>query len=333
MKTRFLSLLAFAGAFVLACGPAPVRASDSYSTVTPAKPGTPPLVLTVNAPPLPTTKPFASSSMAENFASRVFNVFKHHGYVGTINYVDTGGARAGGPTLAIEIIRWEPGHVDGMVECKFRATLVSGGQTLDLGMFDNSDFLRNPGTDQEGRNDASAIPLRELAARLAQTGLVPGFSGEQGTDPAPAAGGSAATPAERPKLAIVVVETLQDQRGAITAFDRLDLAFQHVARERKWPVTIAAERFAANTPEHETELRIFNQPLHRDIPGELTFRGWMVLTVKGEKHDFGIISYRYNPRPFEDPEVILEHIYRGVAKTVAEKIEPLLFPPPAGPRT
>ena len=57
MKTRFLSLLAFTGAIALVLGSAPVRGSDSYSTIKPAKPGTPPLVLTVNAPPLPTTKP------------------------------------------------------------------------------------------------------------------------------------------------------------------------------------------------------------------------------------------------------------------------------------
>src|SRR3990170_1159406 len=66
----------------------------------------------------------------------------------------------------------------------------------------------------------------------------------------------------RRELAIVVVETLQGRTGgAITDFDRLDMAFQDVAKQRKWPVTLKAERFAANLPDHETELRIFTQPV------------------------------------------------------------------------
>jgi len=137
----------------------------------------------------------------------------------------------------------------------------------------------------------------------------------------------AAPPADpRPKLAIVVVEILQQQHGAFTDFDRLDLAFQQVARERHWPVVIAAERFAANTAEHETELRIFNRPLREEARNDLTFRGWMTLTVQGVKHDLGIVTYVSYPRPGQSTDEVLERVFLGAANAAADRIEPLLFP-------
>jgi hypothetical protein len=140
----------------------------------------------------------------------------------------------------------------------------------------------------------------------------------------------AAKPADdRPKLVIVVVDNIQRHESAITAFDYLDLGFQHVAAQRKWPVAIVAERFAANTPDHETVLQIFNQPLRQETPGELTFRGWMTLTVKGVEHDFGIVTFRYYPRFGEPADDIMEKMYRGAANAAADKIEPILFPKPA----
>lgn len=135
------------------------------------------------------------------------------------------------------------------------------------------------------------------------------------------------------ELAIVVVESLQRNRGAITDFDRMDLAFREVAKKRKWPVKIVAERFAANTESHETELRIFNQSIRDDTPGERVFRAWMTLTDHGVKHDFGIVTYRYYIRPMEDNEQRLEKIFRGAANAAADKIEPILFGQPASPKT
>jgi hypothetical protein len=144
---------------------------------------------------------------------------------------------------------------------------------------------------------------------------------------------STGTPQPQRELAIVVVDAVQQQRGAITDFDRIEMAFQHVAKQRKWPVKIAAERFAANTPAHETELRIFNQPLQEDTPGDLTFRGWMTLTVNGTKHDFGMITFRYYRRAGEPTEDVLEKVFRGAANVAATKIEPILFPAADGPKS
>ncbi len=137
----------------------------------------------------------------------------------------------------------------------------------------------------------------------------------------------------RTALAIVVVENLRGQYGAFTDFDRLDLAFQEIARERKWPVAIAAERFAANTVAHDPELRIFHQPLREETLNDLTFRGWMTLTVQGVKHDLGIISYSYYRRSGEFNDDALEKVFRGVARAAADKIEPILFPKPGVPNT
>ena len=136
-------------------------------------------------------------------------------------------------------------------------------------------------------------------------------------------------PDKKPALPLVVVDSLQNHRGAVDDFDRLDLAFQYVAEHRKWPVTIAAERFAAGTPDYPTEVRVFNQPVRREFIGELVFRGWVTLTVQGKKYDLGILSFRYNMRPGENMDDVLEKTFRGAAETIADKIEPMLFPKPA----
>lgn len=131
---------------------------------------------------------------------------------------------------------------------------------------------------------------------------------------------------DRPPLAIVVVENLTHSGGAISEYDRLDMAFIKLSKERKWPVAPETERFAANTPDYETELRIFIQPLREETPGELVFRGWVTLKVQGKEHDFGIVKFSYRPRLGEWPERTLESVYLGAAKAIANKVEPLLFP-------
>ena len=136
-------------------------------------------------------------------------------------------------------------------------------------------------------------------------------------------------PAGQRELAIVVVDTLQSNRGsAVTDFDRLDIAFHQLARQRKWPVPLKVERFAANTPAHETELRIVNRPVRRDTPDALTFRAWVTLTVAGAKHDFGIVTYEYSPRPGEPMDDTLDKLFLGAARAAAAKFEPILFPAP-----
>ena len=142
-----------------------------------------------------------------------------------------------------------------------------------------------------------------------------------------------APPQPTRELAIVVVDAVNKQQGAITDFDRIDMAFTRLAKERDWPVTIKAERFAANTPAHETELRIFNRPVRQETPGDLVFRGWVTLTVDGTKHDFGMIMYRYYLRAGEHMDDVLDKVFLGAAKVAADKIEPILFPSIAGKKS
>ncbi len=134
-------------------------------------------------------------------------------------------------------------------------------------------------------------------------------------------------PAEAQRvLTLVVVDALGGGHGAITAFDRLDLAFHEVAKQRKWPIKIEAERFAANTTEHDPEVRIFYKGIQDELPGELTLRAWVTLTAQNQKHDFGMIRYRYDIRPGELAEDRTERLFRGAVAMIADKLEPVLFP-------
>ena len=172
-------------------------------------------------------------------------------------------------------------------------------------------FLRNP-------TMKTHLSLASFGACLALL-LSPGVRAET----APAV---ASSPAPTRELAVVVVESLERPSGAIDDFVRIDMAFTELARQRKWPVKIKAERLAANLPKYETELRTFYQGVRSETPGELTFRAWVTLTSNDVKKDFGIVLYRYPRRIGEAHDVMLERIFRGAANAIADKIEPVLFP-------
>jgi hypothetical protein len=138
---------------------------------------------------------------------------------------------------------------------------------------------------------------------------------------------SAATTTVAPReLTIVVVESLVRGPGRITDYDRINSVFTQVFESRKWPVTIKVERFAANTPEHDIELRVFYSGIYEETPGDLTFHAWMTLYDRGIKRDFGVVRFRYYPRAMELREDALERSVRGAAEVAADKIEAALFP-------
>jgi hypothetical protein len=130
----------------------------------------------------------------------------------------------------------------------------------------------------------------------------------------------------------VVVESLARGPGRITDFDRIKTVFTDVFEHRKWPVRINVERFAANTSPSDIELQVFYQGIYKETPVDLTFHAWMTLYDHGVKHDFGVVRYRYNPRPLQDEEDVLEHAARGAAEIAASKIEAVLFPKAEGPK-
>jgi hypothetical protein len=139
-----------------------------------------------------------------------------------------------------------------------------------------------------------------------------------------------ATSAAPRELTVFVVESLVRGPGRITDFDRIKAIFTDVFGQRKWPVRINVERFAANSPAHDFELRVFFEGIYEETPGDLTFHAWMTLYDHGEKRDFGVVRFRYYPRPMQQEEDALERVVRGAAQIAADKIESALFPKPDG---
>lgn len=142
---------------------------------------------------------------------------------------------------------------------------------------------------------------------------------------------SAAASAPR-ELSIVVVESLSGGSSRFEMFDRIARVFTEVLEEQKWPVKVNVERFAANLPAHETELRIFFKSISEETSGDLTFRAWMTLEDHGTKRDFGIVLFRYYPRQGEPMEDRLDRSVRGAAVMAVAKIRPILFPKANSPK-
>jgi hypothetical protein len=137
----------------------------------------------------------------------------------------------------------------------------------------------------------------------------------------------AQVPAAAPSdLTVVVVESLDQRPGRVARFDRIAEVFGQVFARRKWPIHVHFERFAANTSDSETQLRIFYQGIYSETPGDLVFHAWMLLYVNGVKHDFGVVRYRYYPRPGQMVDINLDRIVEGAANEAAARIEPILFP-------
>ena len=131
----------------------------------------------------------------------------------------------------------------------------------------------------------------------------------------------------RRELTIVVVDELGGNKsGGYDTFNRVARVFTDVFEAKKWPLKINVERFGANAPKYDIELRLYVQSIRRDTPVDLVFRAWMTLDDHGKKRDFGVVRYRYSPRPTEEMSDQLDQVVRGAAVIAATKIEPVLFP-------
>jgi hypothetical protein len=132
--------------------------------------------------------------------------------------------------------------------------------------------------------------------------------------------------ATRRELTIVVVDALGGNARERDTYDRIARVFTDVFEAKKWPLKISVERFGANAPAHETELRIYVQGIRQETPVDLTFSAWITLTDHGTKTDFGVIRYRYDIRPMEQMDDRLDRVVRGAALMTVAKVEPILFP-------
>jgi hypothetical protein len=125
----------------------------------------------------------------------------------------------------------------------------------------------------------------------------------------------------KPKNAFVIAESLGGRTNAVDDYVRLEAALKKLANERKWPVEVVIERFAANVPDYENEVTIFTQPVRQEVPGEYVLRGWTTLVVAGKKFDFGILRGEYRPFPGEQIDQALEKLFREFALEVGDRIE------------
>lgn len=136
-----------------------------------------------------------------------------------------------------------------------------------------------------------------------------------------AAAAEPAAPTPKRELAVVVVDSLQREPQGFNAFERIAGHFGAVFEKRPWPVKVTFERFAANNRPHDLELEIFYKGVRQEFDQQV-FRAWVILTDRGVKHDFGIVAYRYSPRPAMPVEDMLEAVFRGAGEATASLIGP-----------
>ncbi len=126
-----------------------------------------------------------------------------------------------------------------------------------------------------------------------------------------------------------MIDNAPDRRNVSTEFDHIDQAFQYVAKQRKWPVAVTAERLTEKTQLHPLELRVFHHGLREEIGNEFIFRAHLTLVVGDVKQELGMVSYRYTARQWENNNAVYEKVFRGAALAAADRIEPVIFTRPA----
>lgn len=156
----------------------------------------------------------------------------------------------------------------------------------------------------------------------AAAALLCGWAGQ-----AAAADPAAATAAPPPReLVVVVSESPGNAPSSFGSYDRIARLFTEVFERRGWPAAVRVERFGAEKKSHPTELRVFFDAIREETFGDLTFRARMVLVDGGRETDFGVVRFRYFPRPWQHADDRLDNTVRGAAIVTAGRIEAALFP-------
>jgi hypothetical protein len=176
MIPRSRNLLATGLAATLAVTLPRSYAADRNQSAKPAKAELPQLQLTVHVPAH--WRPFLADDLADAFASRVADVFRRQGFTGEVEFVPAGEPDPGVPVLVLSLISWRISRTDN-AECTFSAAIQAGGSEESLGVFENTHLFWNSGVGHRGMaealGDAADGALRDLAAKLARSGSVPGF--------------------------------------------------------------------------------------------------------------------------------------------------------------
>lgn len=133
------------------------------------------------------------------------------------------------------------------------------------------------------------------------------------------------TPPPERTLAVVVVDSLHRGRSDQYHYELLSQEFENAFTAQHWPLTVTFERFAANTSDHPLELQIFYKGIYNEF-GERVYKAWTILIVNGVKHDFGIVEYRYMPRPGEQLDDVMHKMFLGAGQRTAALIAPFIAP-------
>jgi hypothetical protein len=143
------------------------------------------LQLAVNVPA--TWRPFLEDDIADSLASILRDTFKRRGYKGVIDYVqeDRRAPNPDLPLLTLNLMEWRIGRT-GNADCTLTATLRTGGKDHDLGVVTQTQitWVREHGRFGLARRfeladaleDAATGAMRDLYRRVADSGLLPGFT-------------------------------------------------------------------------------------------------------------------------------------------------------------
>lgn len=133
----------------------------------------------------PTWRPFVDDNLADALARLLSDNFRRHGYAGYIEHVEP--PRAANPDLPLLTLRMMEWRITrtGNAECTFSATLRTSAGETDLGMVSSTEFtwIRERGRfglaraheTADALEGAATAAMRELYARVARTGQVPGL--------------------------------------------------------------------------------------------------------------------------------------------------------------
>lgn len=173
MKSTTLTILRVAPVLAfMALASVPTRAAEE------GKVGT---ILQVHVDIPPTPQPTAERDVGERFVNAMADTFRQLGFAGKVRHVDDLDKKQDdAPVLRINLTDWSTDRV-GNINCRFSATLETGGAKRELGVFDgmSSGLMAGPGRFGASRafDNAADNATRQLFDALAKTELIVGLRG------------------------------------------------------------------------------------------------------------------------------------------------------------
>jgi len=145
------------------------------------------LQVTIDVPP--TWRPFLDDDIADALSNRLISTFQNRGYTGRVEQLRSGDTAAPDvPQLTIRLIEWRIGR-SGNADCTLSADVRTAAGSKDLGIITSSAIFWPHSSGHWGLNrsydtanaleDAAESAMRDLYARLAKAGVVPGLTAKK----------------------------------------------------------------------------------------------------------------------------------------------------------